>query len=367
MKTATTLLLFLTFSTQLWAQKENETDKLIQNAVNQLIQIQEADGAWPYEGVYRVNRRIPVGYRIGGTSIVSTALLYATAGNSTEENEAVDSAIGRGIEIVLSDLENPLMKPSTANRYDVRVWGHIYALDFFCRLRSTKRFEDQRKQTDAWIPKLVKILRTEQLNDGGWNYATRSRHAAFVTSPAVQAMLLARQQGEDIPDEVFERAKQVLLRSRTQKGAFQYSGVVTRRPAPLPGSIARSAICEVTLVLLGAGDVEQVQDSIDAFHEHWDELEKRRAKTGTHEGPYGIAPYYFYFGHRYIGQALQLLAEEDAATETEKLKSVLMKTKSDEGTWNDRVFARSKAYGTAMSVLALLDNVPLPDKIERKK
>ncbi len=367
MKTATTLLLFLTFSTQLWAQKENETDKLIQNAVNQLIQIQEADGAWPYEGVYRVNRRIPVGYRIGGTSIVSTALLYATAGNSTEENEAVDSAIGRGIEIVLSDLENPLMKPSTANRYDVRVWGHIYALDFFCRLRSTKRFEDQRKQTDAWIPKLVKILRTEQLNDGGWNYATRSRHAAFVTSPAVQAMLLARQQGEDIPDEVFERAKQVLLRSRTQKGAFQYSGVVTRRPAPLPGSIARSAICELTLVLLGAGDVEQVQDSIDAFHEHWDELEKRRAKTGTHEGPYGIAPYYFYFGHRYIGQALQLLAEEDAATETEKLKSVLMKTKSDEGTWNDRVFARSKAYGTAMSVLALLDNVPLPDKIERKK
>ena len=367
MKTATTLLLFLTFSTQLWAQKENETDKLIQNAVNQLIQIQEADGAWPYEGVYRVNRRIPVGYRIGGTSIVSTALLYATAGNSTEENEAVDSAIGRGIEIVLSDLENPLMKPSTANRYDVRVWGHIYALDFFCRLRSTKRFEDQHKQTDAWIPKLVKILRTEQLNDGGWNYATRSRHAAFVTSPAVQAMLLARQQGEDIPDEVFERAKQVLLRSRTQKGAFQYSGVVTRRPAPLPGSIARSAICELTLVLLGAGDVEQVQDSIDAFHEHWDELEKRRAKTGTHEGPYGIAPYYFYFGHRYIGQALQLLAEEDAATETEKLKSVLMKTKSDEGTWNDRVFARSKAYGTAMSVLALLDNVPLPDKIERKK
>ena len=367
MKTATTLLLFLTFSTQLWAQKENETDKLIQNALNQLIQIQEADGAWPYEGVYRVNRRIPVGYRIGGTSIVSTALLYATAGNSTEENEAVDSAIGRGIEIVLSDLENPLMKPSTANRYDVRVWGHIYALDFFCRLRSTKRFEDQRKQTDAWIPKLVKILRTEQLNDAGWNYATRSRHAAFVTSPAVQAMLLARQQGEDIPDEVFERAKQVLLRSRTQKGAFQYSGVVTRRPAPLPGSIARSAICELTLVLLGAGDVEQVQDSIDAFHEHWDELEKRRAKTGTHEGPYGIAPYYFYFGHRYIGQALQLLAEEDAATETEKLKSVLMKTKSDEGTWNDRVFARSKAYGTAMSVLALLDNVPLPDKIERKK
>ena len=367
MKTATSLLLFLTFSTQLWAQKENETDKLIQNAVNQLIQIQEADGAWPYEGVYRVNRRIPVGYRIGGTSIVSTALLYATAGNSTEENEAVDSAIGRGIEIVLSDLENPLMKPSTANRYDVRVWGHIYALDFFCRLRSAKRFEDQRKQTDAWIPKLVKILRTEQLNDGGWNYATRSRHAAFVTSPAVQAMLLARQQGEDIPDEVFERAKQVLLRSRTQKGAFQYSGVVTRRPAPLPGSIARSAICELTLVLLGAGDVEQVQDSIDAFHEHWDELEKRRAKTGTHEGPYGIAPYYFYFGHRYIGQALQLLAEEDAATETEKLKSVLMKTKSDEGTWNDRVFARSKAYGTAMSVLALLDNVPLPDKIERKK
>ena len=367
MKTATTLLLILTFSTQLWAQDLDETDELIQNAVNQLIQFQEEDGAWPYEGVYRVNRKIPVGYRIGGTSIVSTALLYATAGNSTEKNEAVDSAIGRGIEIVLSDLENPRMELSTANRYDVRVWGHIYALDFFCRLRDTQRFEDQRKQTDAWIPKLVEILTAEQLDDGGWNYATRGRHAAFVTSPAVQALLLARQQGEDVPDEVFEKAKQVLLDSRTKKGAFQYSGVVTRRPAPLPGSIARSALCELTLVLLGEGDVEQVQDSINAFHEHWDELEKRRAKTGTHEGPYGIAPYYFYFGHRYIGQAVQLLAEEDAVTEAAKLKSVLMKTKSDEDTWNDRVFDRSKAYGTAMSVLALLDNIPLPEKIEWKK
>lgn len=364
MKPVAAIPLVLILSSSLFSQSEEVTQDLINNAVQQLIQFQEADGAWPYEGVYRVNREIPVGYRIGGTSIVCTALLYATADNSDEENQAVDSAIQRGIEIVLSDLEEPLMEASTANRYDVRVWGHIYALDFFCRVRASRRYEELQKKTDAWIPQLVEILKTEQIDDGGWNYATRSRHAAFVTSPAVQALLLARQQGEEVPDEVFERAKQVLLKSRTEEGAFQYSGVVGRRPTKLPGSIARSSLCESTLVLLGEGDVEQIYDSINAFHEHWDELEKRRAKTGTHEGPYGIAPYYFYFGHRYIGQALQLLAEEDAATESAKLKSVLMKTKSDKDTWNDRVFDRSAAYGTAMSVLALLENIPLPEKIQ---
>src|SRR5256885_11646371 len=32
---------------------------------------------WPYEGVYRVNGQIPIGYRIGGTSICALALMRA--------------------------------------------------------------------------------------------------------------------------------------------------------------------------------------------------------------------------------------------------------------------------------------------------
>ncbi len=114
----------------------------------------------------------------------------------------------------------------------------------------------------------------------------------------------------------------------------------------------------------GQGEIDQLQNSIDAFHKHWDELEKRRKKTGTHLPPYGVAPYYFYFGHRYVAQAIQLLPEAKRATEMEKFHTVLMRTKDEDNTWNDRVFDRSKAYGTAMSILALSgDRVLTPEAV----
>lgn len=335
-------------------QATDDREELILRAAARLIELQEADGAWPYEGVYRVNRKIPVGYRVGGTAIVCTSLLYADDGPEST------AAIERGVAIILEDLEHELMKPDTSDNYDVRVWGHIYALDFFCRIRDTMRLESVREKTDAWIPRLVEILRTEQIDDGGWNYAGQRRHASFVTAPAVQALLLARQQGEDVPDSVFEKAKEVLLSSRTETGAFQYSGTVRRRQASLPGSVARSAICESTLLMLGDGNVDNLRNAIDAFHEHWDELEKRRKQTGTHAPPYNIAPYYFYYGHRYLAQSIQFLPSLEQAAAAEKFYQVLLKTRDADDTWNDRIFERSRSYGTAMSILALLNDVPAP-------
>jgi hypothetical protein len=175
-----------------------------------------------------------------------------------------------------------------------------------------------------------------------------------------------------VPGEVLERAKNALLKRRNEEGAILYTGVnregARENPrAKLPGSIARSAICETTLSLLGAGSMEGIRGSINAFHTHWEELEKRRQKTGTHEGPYQIAPYYFYYGHRYVAQAIEMLPAAERPAERERLLGVLLKTRDEDGTWNDRVFPRSKNYGTAMVVLALLgDKAPRPAGWDRK-
>ncbi|HMP78137.1 MAG TPA: hypothetical protein PKD54_01675 [Pirellulaceae bacterium] len=324
---------------------------LIEAASARLIEIQEADGAWPYEGVYRVQRQIPVGYRIGGTAIVCLALLDAPLADRT----AADRAIGKGVELILQELEHPLMKPSRENTYDVRVWGHIYALDLFVRLETSGRFDALVEKTTPWIEKLVDALVEQEIDGGGWNYANRNQHASFVTAPALQALISARSRGSDIPQDVFDRGVDVLNRSRASHGAYRYSGT-RREPSreePIPGSIARNVICESTLQLLGHGDEARLQSAIDAFYEHWDELEKRRKKTGTHEPPYGIAPYYFYYGHRYLAQGIALLPAEKRAQEYARFERVLLQTKDADDTWNDRVFDRSRAFGTAMSVLAL--------------
>lgn len=362
--------------------------KLLSTAVAALLEMQEPDGDWPYEGVYRVHNEIPLGYRVGGTAIVAEALLFAAP-----DDARARTAIDRGVAFILGRLDDPLMAPSTKDAYDVRVWGHCYALELFCRLRAARRLGGHAKPAGEWIPRLVRTLVEEQLRDGGWNYADHRRQATFVTAPVVQALLLAKSQGEAVPEAVFAKARRALIRSRYENGAFAYSGFA---PAPEPaaatrpagaapattssapasrasgramlaieGSIARSAICETTLALLGAERSGEIERALDAFYAHWDWLEKRRKQTGTHVPPFMIAPYYFYYGHRYAAQAIELLPAARREAERKRLLEFILRTRDEDGTWNDRVFPRSRNYGTAMVVLALLGpELPLPPAVK---
>jgi hypothetical protein len=340
---------------------QDDADSLIRKAVSQLVTIQEEGGAWPYEGVYRVSREIPVGYRIGGTSIVAGTLLHAAP-----SDEKVRQAVEKGLTFVLKNLGDPLMRASVDDAYDVRIWGHATALEFLCHVKAAKAAGEREKEVDGWIGRLVNAIATEELVDGGWNYAGRDRTASFVTAPVVQALLFARGQGFEVSTEMLDRAKKSLEKARSDSGAFLYGGQFKDGESrytsdQLAGSCARSTACESTLRLMGGGSADAVRGALNAFHAHWDELEKRRKKTGTHEGAYKIAPYYVYYGHRYAGQAIQLLPEAERAKEREKLLKVILKTRDADGTWNDRVFDRSRAYGTSMIVLALLgDRAPLP-------
>ena len=342
---------------------QDDPSTLVPKATAQLVSMQEESGAWPYEGVYRVDREIPVGYRVGGTSLVAGALLHAAP-----KDEKAAKAVERGLAYVLKTLDDPLLEASTEDAYDVRLWGHATALEFLCHARTAGL---RPKDVDAWIPKLVKCIVTEELPHGGWNYAGRNQPASFVTAPVAQSLLLARGRGVDVPRDVLDRARRVLENARTDAGAFLYSGQFKEGESrytsdQLAGSCARSAACESTLRLLGGGSVDAVRGALNAFHRHWDELEKRRKKTGTHEGAYRIAPYYFYYGHRYAAQAIQMLPEASRAAERERMIPVILKTRDSDGTWNDRVFDRSRAFGTAMVVLALLgDAVPLPPALAR--
>ncbi|HVE40684.1 MAG TPA: hypothetical protein VNM14_12390 [Planctomycetota bacterium] len=357
---AAALLSLLTFPAQ------DDGPALLQKALTQLVAIQEESGAWPYEGVYRVDREIPVAYRVGGTAIVAGALLHAAP-----DDEKARRAVDRGLEYVLGRLDDPLLAASTEDAYDVRVWGQLTALEFLCQVREAKRAGGRLKEVDAWLPRLVRTLTAEELEHGGWNYAGRARPASFVTAPVTQALLYARGQKVEVSADVLERAKRALEGARAENGAFLYSGVFKDGESrytsdQAEGSCARSAACEATLRMLGGGSAEATRRALEAFHAHWGELEKRRRKTGTHEGPYKIAPYYVYYGHRYAAQAIQWLPEADRAKERERLLQVILKTRDADGTWNDRVFDRSRAYGTAMIALALLgDRAPLPPSFVR--
>lgn len=346
-----------------------EIKSAIQRCIAILIERQESlekkavRAEWPYEGVYRVGGEIPIGYRIGGTSIAATALIEASRKQPSKE---VSAAVERALGFVLDKLPDPSMSPDFQVGYDVRGWGHAYALEFLLVLRGAKRVPKQyARATDEAIRSLVDCLQKSEIEkNGGWNYARGNksgvaRASTFMTAPTIQVLFEAKKQGEKVDDGVVTRALATLEGARLETGSFQYGSNPERKTGKgieeVPGAIGRMSVCETTLYLAGRGSLERIEGSLDAFFEHWGELEKRRKQKGTHEGPYKIAPYFFYYAHRYAAQAIEMLPEDRRPAYRQKLYRLLWRVREEDQGWNDRVFPRSESFGTAMALKALLE------------
>ncbi|MCA9291878.1 MAG: hypothetical protein KDA25_12170 [Phycisphaerales bacterium] len=313
---------------------------------------------WPYEGVYRVGGQIPVGYRIGGTGICGMALLQ-TPGFA--EDETRQDALRRATDFIIRGIEHPLMSEKDyQGQYDVRGWGYIYGLQYLLRLKDAGSVpDDLAAGIETAIAFYLDALQKIEIPEaGGWNYARGpradpARPSPFMTGPALQVLFDAQRHGYTVDAAVVERALGALQRAKIGTGAYVYAG--DRGNDGVPGAVGRMLVAESTLLLAGRGSQADVRAAIDAFIVHWDWLEVRRARNGTHIPPYSVAPYYFYFAHYYAAQAIELLPEREREEYRVRFREILFRTRdADEGTWNDRVFPRSANYGTAMSLLAIL-------------
>ncbi len=312
---------------------------------------------WPYEGVYRERGQIPPGYRVGGTAISAWALMEAPGYRDSKE---VQAAVARAVEFLTGILDVKAMESGFNAGYDVRGWGHTYALQLFLRLRAEKLVPEGRAEVvDAWIKRLVAILQeTEIVETGGWNYSrprggkASAPASPFMTAPTLLALFEAQRQGESVDAAVVTRALDALENCRTEAGAIPYT--TSKSKDEWPGAIGRSPVTECVLVLAGRGSVDNVRRSLTNFFEHWEWLEKRRKGTGTHVPPYQIAPYYFFYAHGYAGLAIEFLPEAERDGFRKQLLARLFQVQEPSGGWNDRVFPRSENYGTAMGLIALL-------------
>jgi hypothetical protein len=122
----------------------------------------------------------------------------------------------------------------------------------------------------------------------------------------------------------------------------------------IPGAMGRMTAVEGVFARSARGSDAGIARSVDAFIKHWNELEKRRKKTGTHKAPYGVAPYYFFYAHYHAADTAELLPEPQRTVSRAKINELLFSVQEDNGAWNDRVFDRSANYGTAMAVLSIM-------------
>ncbi len=349
-------------------------DPVVRRSVEVLLEMQEGDrrAEWPYEGVYRVGGKIPIGYRVGGTSIAATALLL-TPGYARDAKRK--KAVARALAFVLGALEDPRMQKGFNRRnYDVRGWGHAYALLFLLRLDETggvpKDKVAQVKSAQKWLVKTLEAMSIPEA--GGWNYSLPrgprsplNSASPFMTGPTLQALFLAKSRGLAVNSAIVKRGLDALDRGRTASGGYAYGSPPDKSLAKSqekqlrfmhkkPGSIGRMCVAEATLALAGRGDQKRLKDAVDSFFEFRNELVVRKQKNGTHIPPYGVAPYYFVYAHHYAAQAIELIEDEGfRKTAREKLRKILLAEREKDGGWNDRVFARSRNYGTAFGLMAL--------------
>lgn len=338
-------------------------DAVLARGVAILLERQEGDenAEWPYEGVYRVERRIPIGYRVGGTALAVSALLRAPG---YADDPARQAAVERAVRFICSSREDERMAHPVPEgvAYDVRGWGYACGLDALVELR---RVGAAPAGLDAEIDAAIAFLldgisATEIPEHGGWNYARRGgfdrpgRTSPFMTGLTLQALLAAKQAGLDVDEGVVRRGLDALERGRTVTGSYMYAGGAgARGRESVPGSVGRMLVAETTLMQAGRGDMTRLRGAIDAFLVHWEWLDKRRAQRGTHVKPYGIAPYYFYFAHYYAAQAVALLPEHEREEYRRHVVERIFSARLPDGSWNDRVFDRSAAYGTSMIMRAL--------------
>ncbi len=275
-----------------------------------LVTWQEQDGEWPYEGVYRVGGKIPIGYRVGGTGICARALIEAP---DFLEDAPRREAVERGFAFIKEHLGDPSMDPAKARGYDVRGWGWIYALHFFLRYKELAYApKADREALEEGVQKCVKGLASMELKSGGWSYSNAGGGPAisFMTGPGLQALFLAKKMGYEVNEALLLRGLKALERGRAPNGAFQYvlggraRNSSSGQDSP-PGALARSPVAEATLMLAGRSSPARLSAAVNMFLEHWKWLKPRYQGQGTHVPPHGIAPYYVMFARNYSGLPCQ--------------------------------------------------------------
>ncbi len=326
-------------------------DEHISKGIEAILKLQDKDGGWTYQGV--VGK--PIGYRVSATCFVCMALTKL-APSDDKAKEAVE----KGLRFVLNSCDkNKEMSGDGLMKYDTRFWGQTYALALLVDVLKNGKDRKDREEITATIEKLIGILEKTAAKNGGWNYASRESICSFLTGPVLLNFLTVKEAGFKINDETIQKALDGLKKQKLESGAFVYSGLAKGKPpekgtGAVPGAIARMSVAELTLLKYKAGDEADLEKAIQAFFEHWKEIKARHKQSGTHAGTYGIAPYYFFFGHYYTGLAIAALSNKDSRDKHyKKLFELFMETKEEDGGWNDRVFEPSKSYCTAKVILIL--------------
>jgi hypothetical protein len=374
----------------------------IKRGVEFLLETQLKSGAWGRSEngkFYRIWAPVPGAhhaYRTATTALAVMSLVEARPVFPESDHEKIDSAIDRAQAWLLEAGHD--LRRSAPDMYDdyfgnalYNVWGHAYGIQVGVVLhRRAEGNTELQAKLKEFVEYHVQRLGQDEFINGGWGYyddpfsdkygnAVLPRRAkqqrptgssiSFTTATALLALKDAQSLGFEIPEKVTKPAVDSIIRQRYPDFAYAYGEYLKYSPRMdinrPGGSLGRSQVCNLALRAYGDPLVT------DAVIETW--LDRLIARNGwlsmsrkrnypaqsPHYGDFGVAGYFYYYGHYYAAQCMEQLPPEKQPFYQNHLANILVPLQEKDGSWWDYIlYDYHQQYGTAMTVSALVRCLP---------
>ncbi len=345
----------------------------IERGVDFLLEVQMKHGAWgSAQKTKALNIYAPVpgshhAFRTAVTSLSLMALVETRSLFSSSRREAVENAIDRGQEWLLT-YSGKLRRAEAEAIYNV--WGHAYAIQALTRLhaRAEGNQDLQKLLIDLCHYQADRLRRYQSIN-GGWGYYDMVAHTqrpssssiSFVTATALIALQEAKSLGVDFPPDRIQQAIDSIHRQRFPDFAYAYGEYLKmmprygiNRPA---GSLGRSQACNVALRLYGDKKISDdvLKTWLNRLYARNGWLSIGRKYPVPHESHFSIAGYFYYYGHFYAAMCIEQLPREERPHFQGHLAHILIPLQEKDGSWWDYpLYNYHQQYGTAMAICALV-------------
>lgn len=338
-------------------------------AVRYLLEKQNPDGSWCSnaietlsEAAFGFSLETWYCFKIGANGLAIQALLAID--ETPKSRAALEKAVAYMCEMRM---------PLRGNEWDVDyAWSNVEG--FAALVEAAK---DPRFAAEPWKSRIAKralefyaLLEKTQDPMGGWGYyegVVVSRRPTWSTSFTTASVLpaLADAQkvlGWKVDPKVVEKAVNYVKRCALPNGAYEYD----LNPIPrisggehinqVKGSLGRIQVCNWARRRAGDASVtdDKIRAGLEAFFDEHKFLDEARLRPIPHEGYYAVAAYFYFFGHCYAGQVIELLPAAERETWHAKLRAEIAKCQWNDGSFMDFLgSSHMQIASTSFAILAL--------------
>jgi hypothetical protein len=344
-----------------------DIDAAVGRGLDFLLKTQNKNGSWGSADIYRpgdIYAPVPQShqaFRAAVTSLCISALIEV-GGQRPEIIKSLD----RAEDWLFQNL--PHVRRATPDVF-YNVWTHAYSIQALVRMLGRKTDDaDRARKIHELIRQQIDLLDRYETVDGGWGYYDFKAHTkkpsdssnSFVTAAVLIALADAKKIGEDAPQRLIDRGKASIIRQRKPDFAYDYGEYLKYVPQMsinLPGgSLGRSQACNAAMRIWGDAEVTDaiIKNWLDRLFARNGWLDMGRKRPIPHESWFYVAGYFFYFGHYYAAECIELLPQADRPPFQDQLAHVLLAVQEKDGSWWDfPMYDYHQQYGTAFALMSL--------------